>query len=394
MSITPIITFKAGMCDVDQSSKPFKVKALPTPGYIYLYSEDDLVHFCWRPRSAPLDEPELDLVMVPTDGHFVPYDTRSPAHPSSKTNGRIFVLKFASSSQRHLFWLQSKPQGRSGDPAWLSPRDRKIGDIVDRLLQGEEVDVNRELASVRNNDDDSRRDADDDATMEDVVGHGNQHSHRRGGDRGAGPDATGGDFRQEGEDAREGGADGARAASNDAATVVQNFLNSLKGTPGLGAASQGESKAYPLLNDLLEPATTIPMLDAADDAYVDTLLGFLPPTLLVMAQQGDNADAIEREPGAEAVEAAKQAMSSGQKRALLKKVLRSPQFTQSLASLTVALRDGGLPSIAEALRIPVRGGGLIPGGSVPLGGGEAVEAFVEGMKLKVQKDRGSDPGQS
>jgi hypothetical protein len=23
-----------------QSSKPFKVKALPTPGYIYLYSED------------------------------------------------------------------------------------------------------------------------------------------------------------------------------------------------------------------------------------------------------------------------------------------------------------------------------------------------------------------
>ncbi|KAL2180280.1 proteasome complex subunit Rpn13 ubiquitin receptor-domain-containing protein [Thermothelomyces heterothallicus CBS 202.75] len=387
MSITPIITFKAGICDVDQSSKPYKVKPQPTPGYIYLYSEDDLVHFCWRPRSAPLDRPELDLVMVPADGNFVPYDTRTPSHPSSKTNGRIFVLKFASSSQRHLFWLQSKPQGRSGDAAWLSPRDLKIGDIVDRLLQGEEVDVNRELASLRNNNNNnSRRDADDDETMEDVEGQGD--SHRRssgGGGGGAGPDATGGDFREEGEDAREGGADGARAVSNDAATAVRNFLESLKGAPGIGGINRAEGKAYPLLTDLLDTSTTIPMLEAATDEYVDSLLGYLPPTVLVLAQQGDRGDAIEREPEPESVEAAKQAMSSSQKRDLLKRVLRSPQFSQSLASLTMALRDGGLPSISEALGIAVENGGLVRGGTVPLGGGDAVEAFVEGVKKTVQK---------
>lgn len=153
----------------------------------------------------PLDDPELDLVMVPTDGHFVPY---THDDTSAKTNGRVFVLKFSSSSQRHLFWLQSKPQARNGDPSWLSPRDRKIGEIVDALLQGEDVNVSQELASAGSSDD---RDDDNDETMEDIEGTGDPHAHRRGGGGGAGPDATGGDVREEGQGSREGGADGARA---------------------------------------------------------------------------------------------------------------------------------------------------------------------------------------
>ena len=149
--------------------------------------------------------------MVPGDANFLPYDTLNPAETSSKTNGRIFALKFQSSSARHLFWLQSKPQGRRGNPAWLSPRDRKIGEIVDKLLQDEEVDVNRELASVTNNNDDDDAGHDNDETMEDVEGAGDSGEHHEGGNGGAGPDATGGDFRKEGSGAREGGADGARA---------------------------------------------------------------------------------------------------------------------------------------------------------------------------------------
>ncbi|EEU48521.1 uncharacterized protein NECHADRAFT_98777 [Fusarium vanettenii 77-13-4] len=388
MPIAPIITFKAGQCEVDTSTKPFKVKPQSEPGYIYLYSEDDLVHFCWRKRSEPLDQPELDLIMVPTDGSFVPYEYTTTPQPTSKTDGRIFALKFSSSSQRYLFWLQSKPQSRNGDPSYFSPRDRKIGDIVHRLLQGDEVDVTRELAAVRNTDD---RPDDGDETMEDVEGHRDPHDHRGSGSGGAGPDATGGDVREEGEGSREGGADGARAASSsapDAAAAVRNFLESLRGQSGLAGGQQqrGGDKAYPYLNHLLPTSITVPMIDSATEEFADTLISFLPPTVIVLASGSSEVDG-KSDPSAAAVEAAKASLLLDDKRSLLKKVLRSPQFNQALASLTMAIRDGGLPSIADALGVKVQDGGYLRGSGMPMGGGQAVEAFVEGVKKTVEEEK-------
>lgn len=210
MSIAPIITFKAGLCDLNVcwSTKRFRnytdsfsqestsrVTPQSTPGYVYLYSEEDLLHFCWRPRSATLQDPELDLIMFPSDGTFTPYE-------KTRVSGRVFVLKFSSSSQRHLFWLQSKSQSPSGDPSFFSARDLKIGEIVNNLLQGEEVDVQQAVAEMRA----GHPPDDDDETMEDV--EGTDHDRGAGG---AGAGATGGDIREEGEGAREGGADGGRA---------------------------------------------------------------------------------------------------------------------------------------------------------------------------------------
>jgi hypothetical protein len=51
--------------------------------------------------------------------------------------------------------------------------------------------------------------------------------------------------------------------------------------------------------------------------------------------------------------------------------------------------------IGEALGLKVRNGGLVRGSSVPMGGGEAVEAFVEGVKEKVEEEEkkaGDDQG--
>ncbi|KAM5355986.1 hypothetical protein ACJ41O_002632 [Fusarium nematophilum] len=388
MPITPLITFKAGQCEVNTSDKPYKVTPQPEPGYIYLYSEDELVHFCWRKRSDPLDQPELDLIMVPEDGSFLPYEYTTTPQPTSKTNGRIFVLKFSSSSQRHLFWMQSKPQSRNGDPSYFSPRDRKIGDIVHRLLQGDEVNVTTELAAVRNNDD---RPDDGDETMEDVEGHRDHHDHRGGGSGGAGPDATGGDIREEGEGSREGGADGARAASpsaHDAAAAVRNFLDSIRGQPGLSGEQQQQSadKPYPYLNHLLPSSITVPMIDAAPAELADTLINYLPPAVVVLATGSSEEVDAKPDPSAEALAAAKASLSLDEKRSLLKKVLRSPQFNQALASLTMAIRDGGLPSIADALGVNVSGGGYLRRSGMPMGGGQAVEAFVEGVKKTIEEE--------
>lgn len=163
---------------------------------------------------------------------------------------------------------------------------------------------------------------------------------------------------------------------------MRNFLDSLKGS-GRATANQGEGKLYPLLSDLLASNTTVPWARTASEEQINDLLDFLPPAVVVLSQQSDHGDSTA-EPTADAVEAAKAAMSLGQKKALIEKVLRSPQFHQSLISLTMALRDGGLPTVADALSIKVENGGYVRGSQMPLGGGDAVEAFVEGIKKTVQ----------
>ena len=81
---------------------------------------------------------------------------------------------------------------------------------MDMLLSGEEVDVAYELRDIRNRRGPGRPD-DDDETMEDVESTDHAPDSHRQGSGGAGPDATGGDIREEGEESREGGADGGRA---------------------------------------------------------------------------------------------------------------------------------------------------------------------------------------
>lgn len=166
------------------------------------------------------------------------------------------------------------------------------------------------------------------------------------------------------------------AGEADAQTIIQNFINSMPGGSNYRGSQQ---KLFTTLQDLLTPTTTVAWIDTASEATLENLMQFLPPNLTTLARDGGEGS----EPPI---------LSLDEKRDLLRRVLRSPQFAQSLGSLTFALRDGGLPTVSDALNIPVHNGGFMRRGGVPLGGGEAVEAFLTGVRDLVEKDSKDDDG--
>ncbi|CAG0897404.1 unnamed protein product [Darwinula stevensoni] len=66
-------------------------------GTVYVYQSDDtLMHFCWKDRSS--GSVEDDLIIFPDDVEF----KKIP----ECTTGRVFLLKFKSSSRKLFFWMQ------------------------------------------------------------------------------------------------------------------------------------------------------------------------------------------------------------------------------------------------------------------------------------------------
>jgi 26S proteasome regulatory subunit N13 len=107
-----VLAFKAGRAFRREGTNI--VEPSPTKGAIYLTNgEDGLLHFFWKDRTTNAIEevnsdayvifllnnskPFLDfqdLILFPSDASFVKV--------SQSTSGRVYVLKFSSSNQRHF----------------------------------------------------------------------------------------------------------------------------------------------------------------------------------------------------------------------------------------------------------------------------------------------------
>ncbi|EAT38682.1 AAEL009335-PA [Aedes aegypti] len=82
---------------------------------VYVYqAENGLIHICWKNRTT--GNVEDDLIVFPDDGEFKKIE--------NVNNGRVFLLKFKSSSRRLFFWMQEPKTDK--DEEWC----RRINELI------------------------------------------------------------------------------------------------------------------------------------------------------------------------------------------------------------------------------------------------------------------------
>lgn len=89
-----LVEFRAGKLNLRDANMvhPDKRK-----GLLYIHQSDDmLMHFCWKDRNS--GTVEEDLIIFPDDTEFLKV--------KECTTGRVFLLKFKSTSRKLFFWMQ------------------------------------------------------------------------------------------------------------------------------------------------------------------------------------------------------------------------------------------------------------------------------------------------
>lgn len=132
MSLPQVYEVKAGRVDVDFETGV----ATPVAGQGKLVlgtsSEDPLfLGARWEPRGKNRGASSSeDLLLVPGDVQF--------SHVPECRTGRVIEMRFNSSGERHLYWLQDAPQG---DLHELTDQDRavlaRLNDLANEELDDE-----------------------------------------------------------------------------------------------------------------------------------------------------------------------------------------------------------------------------------------------------------------
>ncbi|KAJ2550095.1 hypothetical protein IWW49_003517 [Coemansia sp. RSA 1797] len=112
-----LVEFKAGRLFRDGETN--WVRPDPRAGLCFVKKEDDeLLRFCWKERSSNALVEE-ELIVFPGDVSL---------EKVTQSSGRVYVLKFKSSSQRLFFWLQEAD----------ATRDAQLINSVNDVLGGDD----------------------------------------------------------------------------------------------------------------------------------------------------------------------------------------------------------------------------------------------------------------
>ncbi|XP_038051330.1 proteasomal ubiquitin receptor ADRM1-B-like isoform X2 [Patiria miniata] len=97
-----LVEFRAGKMQLKgKTVTPDKRK-----GQVYVHQSDDsLMHFCWKDRGTGVVED--DLIIFPDECEF--------KSVSQCTTGRVFILKFKSSSRKFFFWMQEPKKDKDDE---------------------------------------------------------------------------------------------------------------------------------------------------------------------------------------------------------------------------------------------------------------------------------------
>ena len=136
--IVGLHSFKAGKLNRVEGTN--RVKPDPRKGLVYLEEVDDLLHLYWKDRTT--GSVEEDLIIFPDEAEMV----KVKESPS----GRVFALKFSSSSQILFFWMQNKESDADendvkrvnaliADPRAPAPSDAAVGRNIEGVSARELV---------------------------------------------------------------------------------------------------------------------------------------------------------------------------------------------------------------------------------------------------------------
>ncbi|GAA5800643.1 hypothetical protein HPULCUR_006079 [Helicostylum pulchrum] len=117
---THLVEFNAGKCIVEDSW----IKPDTRKGKLYMDQGDDqLLHLYWKERKNN-STPEDDMIIFSEEAEF--------SKVEECTTGRVYVLKFKTSNETHFYWMQNKNEDN----------DHALVERVNELISDPETNMN------------------------------------------------------------------------------------------------------------------------------------------------------------------------------------------------------------------------------------------------------------